>query len=211
MFTFPVEEFTIPTSPDPPVTFPITFTIPFEVTTIDRFDAIPAVAFPYKFKIPVVVTTIVSVDPDPAEDDRFPYTFKIPEPLCIIALLLQFPMTFSVPLEPIVVSIASEFAPTPPFKLPIIVAVAGDIKPKATDPVGVPEALIFAVRVTPLESWNIPVPEMLIVVTVTLWLIVTVWPVEARASSAGPGTIPPTHVDPVLKFPVAAERMSAIA
>jgi len=174
IFTVPVDEFPTPTSPDPPVTFPITFTIPFEVTTIDRFDAMPAVAFPYKFKIPVVVTTIVSVDPDIAEDNRFPYTFKIPEPLCIIALLLQFPMTFSVPLEPIVVSIASEFDPTPPFKLPIIDAVAGDTNPKATDAVAVPEALIFPVRVTPSESWNIPVPEMLIVVTVTLWLIVTV-------------------------------------
>ena len=69
----------------------------------------------------------------------------------------------------------------------------------------------FAVNVTPLLRTYVPVPALLNSVQVTLAVMVTVCVVEALASSAAPGTMPPTHVAPALKFPVAAERMSAIA
>lgn len=68
----------------------------------------------------------------------------------------------------------------------------------------------FAVNVTPLLRTYVPVPAFESSVQVTFAVIVTVWVVEARASSAAPGTMPPTQVAPALKFPVAAERISAI-
>jgi hypothetical protein len=68
----------------------------------------------------------------------------------------------------------------------------------------------FAVSVTLFAKTNFPVPAFETSSQVVLTLMVTVCPVAARASSPAPGTMPPTHVAPALKFPVAAERMSAI-
>jgi hypothetical protein len=68
----------------------------------------------------------------------------------------------------------------------------------------------LAVSVTPSFSVKMPVPALESSVQVTFAVIVITCVVEALASSAAPGTMPPTHVAPALKFPVAAERISAI-
>jgi hypothetical protein len=68
----------------------------------------------------------------------------------------------------------------------------------------------FDVSVTLFAKTNFPVPAFETSSQVLLTLMVTVCPVAARASSPTVGTMPPTHVAPALKFPVAAERISAI-
>jgi hypothetical protein len=103
-------------------------------------------------------------------------------------------------------------ATLPPVQVPTMLAVAGDAAENVKQ---FTEAVVlllvtFAVNVTPEFNTNVPVPALLNSVQVTFAVIVTVCPVEARASSAAPGTIPPTQVAPALKLPVAAERISAI-
>jgi len=93
-----------------------------------------------------------------------------------------------------------------------MLAVAGDAAEKAKQGEDAVADLFvtFAVNVTPEFKINVPVPAFESSVQVTFAVIVTVCPVEARASSAAPGTMPPTQVAPALKLPVAAERISAI-
>ena len=69
----------------------------------------------------------------------------------------------------------------------------------------------FAVSVTPLLITNLPVPALEISSQVAFAVIVTVWPVAARASSPKTGTTPPVHVAVALKLPLAAEVMRAMA
>lgn len=68
----------------------------------------------------------------------------------------------------------------------------------------------FAVKVTPEFRMYNPVPALLNSTQVTFAVIVMVWPVAARASSAAPGTMPPTHVDPLLKLPDVEDKIKAI-
>jgi hypothetical protein len=68
----------------------------------------------------------------------------------------------------------------------------------------------FAVRMTPLFMTNVPVPALLTRSQAVVAVMVTVWPVEAWASSPMVGTTPPTHVAVALKLPVAADTMRAI-
>ena len=100
----------------------------------------------------------------------------------------------------------------PPVGFPTMLAVAGDAAEKAKQGEDAVADLFvtFAVNVTPLLRTYVPVPALLNSVQVTFAVIVTVCVVEALASSAAPGTMPPTQVAPALKFPLAAERISAI-
>jgi hypothetical protein len=100
----------------------------------------------------------------------------------------------------------------PPVTFPTIVDVAGDAaeNDKQFTAKVVLLCVTFAVNVTPLLRMYVPVPAFESSVQVTLAVIVITCVVEALASSAAPGTMPPTHVAPALKFPVAAERISAI-
>jgi hypothetical protein len=101
----------------------------------------------------------------------------------------------------------------PAVILPTMLAVAGDAaeKLKQLTVLVNPLCVTFAVNVTPLLRTYVPVPALLNSVQVTFAVIVITCVVEARASSPAPGTMPPTHVAPALKFPVAAERISSIA
>ena len=99
-----------------------------------------------------------------------------------------------------------------PVTLPTINPTAGDaaVNCKQLRVTVVDLAVTLAVSVTPSLSVNMPVPALLTSSQVAFAVMVMVWPVAARASSPTPGTMPPTHVAPALKFPVANERMSAI-
>jgi hypothetical protein len=121
----------------------------------------------------------------------------------------QLPVMFNVPLD--VLAAATVLTTDPPVQLPIIDPEAGVAAEKVSR-VEVLKLLFvtFAVNVTPLLRTYVPVPAFEISVQVTSAVIVITCVVEARASSAAPGTIPPTQVAPALKLPVAAERISAI-
>jgi hypothetical protein len=98
-------------------------------------------------------------------------------------------------------------------QIPTIAAVDGEFAENSKRFVVGVELLCvtFAVSVTPEFKTNFPVPALLISSQVALAVMVTVWPVEARASSPTPGTTPPVHVAVALKLPLAAEVMSAMA
>jgi hypothetical protein len=100
----------------------------------------------------------------------------------------------------------------PPVQFPTIVPTAGDaaVNCKQLRVVVVDLLVTFAVSVTPLASVKIPVPAFDISSQVVFTSIVIVWPLLARASSPTVGTTPPVHVAPALKFPVAAEVISAM-
>jgi len=120
------------------------------------------------------------------------------------------PVTDNAPVPLFKTAIAP--ATLPPVQVPTMLAVAGDAAENVkqlTEAVTL-LCVTFAVNVTPLWRTYVPVPAFEISVQVTFAVIVIVCPVEARASSPTVGTIPPTHVAPALKFPVAAERISAI-
>jgi hypothetical protein len=128
-----------------------------------------------------------------------------------------FPCTINVPVEELriapVPATGDPLDAAPPVTFPTIVAVAGETaeKDKQLTLAVVDLFVTFAVKVTPLLRTYVPVPTFEISVHVTFAVIVIVCPVEARASSPVVGTMPPTHVAPALKLPVAAERISAIA
>jgi hypothetical protein len=121
-----------------------------------------------------------------------PVIFNVPEPECNTA-----------PPDPTLADV----------QVPTMLAVAGDAAENVKQFTEVVELLCvtFAVNVTPLLRTYVPVPALLNSVQVTFAVIVITCVVEALASSAAPGTMPPTQVAPALKFPVAAERISAIA
>jgi hypothetical protein len=128
-----------------------------------------------------------------------------------------FPCTINVPVEEFsiapVPATAEPLDATPPVTFPTIVAVAGDTaeKDKQLTLAVVDLFVTFDVKVTPFCRTYVPVPAFESSVQVTFAVIVITCVVEARASSPTPGTMPPTQVAPALKFPVAAERISAIA
>jgi len=120
------------------------------------------------------------------------------------------PVTDNAPVPLFKTAVAA--ATLPPVQVPTILAVAGDAAEKVkqlTEAVN-PLCVTFAVNVTPLLSTYVPVPALLNSVQVTFAVIVITCVVDARASSAALGTMPPTQVAPALKLPVAAERISAI-
>jgi hypothetical protein len=127
-----------------------------------------------------------------------------------------FPCTINVPVEEFsiapVPATAEPLDAAPPVTFPTIVAVAGETaeKDKQLTLAVVDLFVTFAVKVTPLLRTYVPVPALLNSVQVTFAVMVMTCVVEARASSAAPGTMPPTQVAPALKLPVAAERISAI-
>jgi hypothetical protein len=118
---------------------------------------------------------------------------------------------FNVPDELLTAPLA--LVTDPAVMFPTMLAVAGEAaeKLKQLTVLVNPLCVTFAVNVTPLFKTYVPVPALLNSVQVTFAVIVIVCPVEARASSPAPGTMPPTQVPPASKFPVANERMSAIA
>jgi hypothetical protein len=107
---------------------------------------------------------------------------------------------------------ALEGLPVPPVTFPTIAAVAGDAaeKVKQLVPVVVVLLVTFDVNVTPEFNTKYPVPAFESSLQVTLEVMVTMCPLETRASSAAPGTTPPVQVDVELKLPVAAEVMRAM-
>jgi hypothetical protein len=122
----------------------------------------------------------------------------------------MFPVTFNVPV--VVFFTEYERLAVPPVKFPTIEALAGLAveNSKQVAPIVVDLLVTFAVSVTPEFKTNLPVPALLISSQVALAVMVTVWPVEARASSPVVGTTPPVHVVPALKLPLAADTMSAM-
>jgi hypothetical protein len=104
-------------------------------------------------------------------------------------------------------------ATVPPIMFPTTLAAAG-VAAENSKQFIVAVALLFvtfAVSVMPSLMTNFPVPALEISSQVVLTLIVTVWPVLARASSPTPGTTPPVHVAPAEKLPLAAEVIRAMA
>jgi len=123
-------------------------------------------------------------------------------------VLVQFPVIVNVPVE--LIRAASPVVPL--LQFPTILADDGEADENVSNILlAVVDLFVrFAVKVTPLLRTYVPVPALLNSVQVTFAVMVTVCVVEALASSAAPGTMPPTQVAPALKFPVAAERISAI-
>jgi hypothetical protein len=123
----------------------------------------------------------------------------------------QLPVMFNVPVDKLFAACAN--VAEPPVQFPTIDAVAGDEAENSKQLIVVVVLLCvtFAVSVTPSLMTNFPVPALLISSQVALAVMVTVCPVEARASSPTVGTTPPTHVAPALKLPLAADTMSAMA
>jgi hypothetical protein len=165
--------------------------------------------------VPAPALFIATEDPDKFPK-QFPVIFKIPVELFNNAIEfaplppVTDPVIVNVPV--LVFATPKQLAEVPPLIFPTIKADAGDADEKdrqLTDAV-VDLLVTFAVKVTPEFKTNVPVPALLNSVQVTFAVIVTTCVVEARASSAAPGTMPPTQVAPALKFPVAAERISAI-
>jgi len=189
--TEPVELFVTPAEVDA-VTFPIILIVAVELlNTAPELVAAPAVKFPVMFVMPVeLLKTQFEFATDPPI--ILPVIFNVPEPECNTA-----------PPDPALALV----------QFPTMLAVAGDAAENVKQFMEAVELLCvtFDVNVTPLLRTYVPVPALLNSVQVTFAVIVTVCVVEARASSAAPGTMPPTQVAPELKFPVAAERISAMA
>jgi hypothetical protein len=150
----------------------------------------PAVKFPVIFTVPVEeLKTQFELATDPPI--TFPVTLNVPDPEHNTA-----------PPDPVVA----------PVQFPTMLAVAGDAAENVKQFIDAVALLCvtFAVNVTPLLRTYVPVPAFESSVQVTFAVIVMTCVVEARASSAAPGTMPPTQVAPALKLPVAAERIRAI-
>jgi hypothetical protein len=119
------------------------------------------------------------------------------------------PVTDNAPVP--VFATAAEGFGDPAVMFPTMLAVAGDAAENVKQLEEVRLLCVtFAVNVTPLFRTYVPVPAFESSVQVTFAVIVITCVVEARASSAAPGTTPPTQVAPALKLPLAAERISAI-
>jgi hypothetical protein len=173
------------------VTLPMTLMVP-----VEELNAAPALVADPPVKFPVIFTV-------PVEELTMQFEFITDPPI-------TFPVILNVP-EP-----EHNTAPPDPalaaVQFPTMLAVAGDAAENVKQFM---EAVVllcvtFAVNVTPLLRTYVPVPALLNSVQVTFAVIVITCVVEARASSAAPGTMPPTQVAPALKLPVAAERISAI-
>jgi hypothetical protein len=177
----------------PPVQLPIIVAVPLEVLYI-------AIEFaPKQLPVIVVVPLLLFVTAMPFKDDP----------------LVQFPVIESVPLLVFITApktVEFQLVELAPVMLPTILAVAGEAAVNCRQFTFTVALLCvtFAVNVTPEFRMKSPVPAFESSVQVTFAVIVTVWVVEALASSAAPGTMPPTQVAPALKFPLAAERISAI-
>jgi hypothetical protein len=176
----------------PPVALPVRVNVPAALLAPYEAPALPAVALPVTLTTPVLVLlTAIQPEPPPTlPPKRFPVTVKVPVEL----------LTTAIPL-----------ATAPAVMFPTMLAVAGEAAEKVSR-VEVVKLLCvtFAVKVTPLLRTYVPVPAFESSVQVTFAVIVMTCVVEALASSAALGTMPPTQVAPALKLPVAAERMSAI-
>jgi hypothetical protein len=173
------------------VTLPMTLMLPVEeLKTAPALVADPAVKFPVIFTVPVE-ELIMQFELITEAPITFPVTLNVPDPEHNTA-----------PPDPALAAV----------QFPTMLAVAGDAAENVkqfTERVAL-LCVTFAVNVTPLLRTYVPVPALLNSVQVTFAVIVMTCVVEALASSAAPGTMPPTQVPPALKFPVAAERMSAI-
>jgi hypothetical protein len=176
----------------PPVQLPMIVAVPLEALNIALEFA------PKQLPVIVVVPLLLFVTATPFKDDP----------------LVQFPVIESVPLLVFITAPKTvvALAALAPVMLPTILAVAGEAAVNCRQFTFTVALLCvtFAVNVTPEFRMKSPVPALLNSVQVTFAVIVTVCVVEALASSAAPGTMPPTQVAPALKLPVAAERISAI-
>jgi hypothetical protein len=174
----------------------------------------PAVAFPVMFIVPVELLFAPCADV-PAPAVELPVMFTVPAELFKTACALvnepptQFPVMLNVPVPRF--AAARLLLLVPAVKFPTTDAVAGRFAENSKQFVeSVPLCVTFAVSVMPSLRTNFPVPALLISSQVALAVMVTVWPVEARASSPVVGTTPPVHVAPALKLPLAADTMSAM-
>jgi hypothetical protein len=176
----------------PPTTFPVMLTVPApKLRTPSALFAVVPVTFPVMLIVPATLfATAIERDPDPA---------------------VQFPVIFKTPVD--VLATEYELVTVPPVQFPTINPTAGEaaVNCKQLREVVVDLLVTFAVSVTPSLSVKIPVPALDTSSQVAFAVIVTVWPVAARASSPTPGTMPPVHVAPALKLPLAAEVMRAMA
>jgi hypothetical protein len=200
----------------PPVAVPIIFNIPvLELFAPYAVALLPPVALPVMVVVPAAFCTPIA--PVALPPVAFPVILTIPVLVLFTALQLpalppkRFPVIFKVPVELLTAPLA--LVTDPAVMFPTMFDVAGDAAEKLKQLTELlnPLCVTFAVNVTPLFKTYVPVPAFESSVQVTFAVIVIVCPVEARASSPAPGTMPPTHVAPALKFPVAAERISAIA
>jgi hypothetical protein len=199
MSTIPVEALFNPcevATTVPPVTLPVALTVPVEILFAPKaLVPLPPITFPVRFKVPVELFLAA--------------TPKFPDPP------VQFPVIVSVPelpTEAAAVACEEAWLVAEPVKLPTINPDAGEaaVNCRQAELAVVDLCETLAVKVMPSFRVKTPDPALETSSQVTFAVIVIVWPVEARASSPAPGTMPPTHVAPALKFPVAAERISAI-
>jgi len=194
------------------VTLPTITNVPAPLLNAPLFAA--AKTFPFMVNVPVPADAFPA--PAPVLPVAFPVSVTDPEDVCATpAAELKLPPTAAPVTDSAPVPLfktAVELTTLPPVQVPTILAVAGDAAENVKQFIEAVVLLLvtFDVKVTPEFKTNVPVPAFESSVQVTFAVIVTVCPVEARASSAAPGTMPPTQVAPALKLPVAAERMSAI-
>ena len=204
----------------PPVTVPVMFTPPvvpgLPLYTQMPDEVVPPVQLPMIVTVPLD-TLYIALEFAPKQ---LPVIVAVPLLLFVTAMpfkddpLVQFPVIESVPLLVFITAPKTvvALAALAPVMLPTILAVAGEaaVNCKQFTFTVALLCVTFAVNVTPELRIKSPVPALLNSVQVTFAVIVTVCVVDARASSAAPGTIPPTQVAPALKLPLAAERISAI-
>jgi hypothetical protein len=155
------------------------------------FAPLPAVTLPVMVMLPVL---------------------ELVAPFEALALpLVTLPVIVSVPEDVLFAAMAE--ATVPPVQFPTIEPTAGEtaVNCRQLREVVVDLLVTLAVSVTPSLSVKMPVPALETSSQVTLAVMVTVWPVAARASSPTPGTTPPVHVAPALKLPLAAEVIRAMA
>jgi hypothetical protein len=217
--TVPVVEFKTPTAPEavPPVAIPTMLQVPVEPLLPPlELPPVPPVTFPVMFTVPVAAF-LTPIEKFPLPPVQFPVTFKIPVETFSAEYEFapddaeQFPVMVKVPVDAFTAPIA--VLTVPPVTFPTIDAVDGEAAVNCRQlREAVADLLVtLAVSVTPSFSVKMPVPALETSSQVTLAVMVTVWPVAARASSPTPGTTPPVHVAPALKLPLAAEVMRAMA
>jgi hypothetical protein len=213
--------FVIPGEAVPPVTVPVTVTVPFD---IDIPNPLTPVTLPIIFTVALPVIERPNAPAFMVPAVRFPVWLKVPVPVMLTAVIPEalaptmFPVKLIMPAventnvdvgelavcanDPAIVATV----PTPRF------GVVTQTVPTA--PWSTPFAFV-TVKLHPSSNENVPpavmpVPlALLIACTVRVSLIVTV-NVLANATSPDPGTTPPTQVAVAEKSPDAAARMSAI-
>lgn len=197
MVIVPLESLLVPIAsvlPLPPPQLPIIVSVPVEALYAPN-DVEPLA--PLELPVSTIVPVLELFTPNATE----------PLPPVELPVILSVPLLVLMTQPNTVVD-----ATDAPVIFPTIVAALGDaaVNRKRLRFTVVDLCVQFAVKVTPEFRMYNPVPALLNSVHVTFAVIVMVCVVAARASSAAPGTMPPTHVAPLLKFPDVEDKIKAI-